>query len=94
MGISETIPRQPAEEAHEGPIQRPSGRNWRYPQQRADSGMSARQTQEAPALLESASHERSCDLCGEPFDFRYSRDGRHCFVCSVHATCACADDPE
>jgi hypothetical protein len=33
--------------------------------------------------------ERRCDQCGERFDPQY-----HCFVCSVHATCACADDPE
>jgi len=56
--------------------------------------MAESQSQEAAAPPESAFAQRNCDQCGEAFDPRYSRDGRHCFVCSVHATCACADDPE
>ncbi len=38
--------------------------------------------------------EAHCQSCGEAFDPRFSRDGTLCFQCSVHESCACADDPE
>lgn len=60
---------------------------------RTTVGMPESPTPEAGAPAELVSVERSCEQCGEQFDPRYSRDGQHCFVCSVHATCACADEP-
>lgn len=52
--------------------------------------MSAKSTEkesETPLL-------RRCEACSEEFDPRFSRGGTHCFQCSVHESCACADEPE
>jgi hypothetical protein len=48
------------------------------------------ETESAPSKVP----ERSCVACGEPISELVATRPEYCFVCAVHAVCACADETE